>query len=366
MERRRQIRPMTVEDIPQVGRLFNKIFRKKTGDSSTAFNDYFKYLFFGSPFYEIQYGSFVHETENGIINSAILAIPMQYSIDGRLIIARLLCAFMTDPDMSCRGAAELALTMRPRHQDLCFTDSASPVSADHWRAVNGTLMPLHGLDWYRVFRPAGFFAQTSGKHSALLRLAARLPLARPADRLAKRMVASFNAEHPHGMHDEEMSSELFLATISDFLSPYSVHPVWSEPELGWILGIARQNSSLGSMHIRSVWDAKAELNGCFIYFGQPGGVAQIMNVFCQRNREHAVINQMMHHLDQSGFVGARGHVQPRQLEALSRHRGMFYRHRAHTCVSTRFGSVTEAIERNDMLVGGLAGESWSRLVTDFF
>ncbi|MBA8881522.1 GNAT family N-acetyltransferase [Phyllobacterium myrsinacearum] len=357
---------MTVEDIPQVGRLFYKIFRKKTGDSSTAFNNYFKDLFFGSPFYEIQYGSFVHETENGSINSAILAIPMQYSVDDRIVTARLLCAFMTDPDMSRRGAAELALTMRPRHQDLCFSDSASPVSADHWKAVGGTLMPLHGLDWYRVFQPAGFLAQTGGKHSAFLRFTARLPLARPADRLVKRMVASFNTEHTHGMHDETMSSELFLATVPEFLAPYSVRPVWSELELGWILGIARQNSSLGPLHIRSVWDSKAELNGCFVYFGQPGSIAQIMNVFSQKNKEHTVVNQMMYHLEQSGFVGARGHVQPRQLEALSRHRGMFYKHRAHTCVSTRYSSVTDAIARNEMFIGGLAGESWSRLVSDFF
>ncbi len=363
---RRQIRPMIVEDIPQVGRLFYKIFRKKAVNSPDTFNDYFEKLFFGSPIYDPQYGSFVHETASGTISSAVSAIPMQYMVEGEIITARLLCAFMTDPDVSCLGAAELALTMRPRHQDLCFTDSASPVSANHFRAVSGAILPLHGLEWCRVFQPAAYLAQSAAKRSSLARYGARLPLARPLDYLTRRVMPALHIEGDPVMHDEEMSQDLFVTSVQDFLPDYKVRPVWSKPELNWILEVARLNTGDGSLHIRSVWDYNAELTGCFVYFGRAGSIAQVLNIFARKGKEHAVINQMMYHLDQSGFVAAQGRVQPAQLDVLSRHRAMFYRHRAHVCVSTRHKSVTDAIQRNDIFIGGLAGESWSRLVTDFF
>ena len=366
MERGRQIRPMTVDDIPQVGRLFYKIFRKRTISSSNAFNDYFEQLFFGSPIYQQQHGSIVHETPSGQISSVISAVPMQYMVDGEIITARLLCAFMTDPDMRCHGAAELALILRPRNQDLCFTDSASPASAGAFKAARAALLPVHGLDWCRIFQPAAFFAQLAARRSTLGRYAARLPIARPLDHIVRRMTPALHVEPGTGIHDEAMSTDLFVSTVQDFLSAYPVRPVWSPAELNWILDIARQNTGLGDLNIRSVWNRNAELIGCFIYFGRPGMIAQVLNVFSRKGEEAVVINRMMYHLEQSGLVAARGHVQPGQLDALSRQRAMVYRHRAHTCVSTRHPGVLNAINRNDIYVGGLAGESWSRLVSDFF
>lgn len=366
MKRGRQIRPMTVDDIPQVGRLFYKTFRQRAINSSNAFNDYFEQLFFGSPIYEQQYGSIVHETSTGQISSVVSAVPMQYRVNGKIITARLLCAFMTDPDMPCHGAAELALSIRPRNQDLCFTDSASPASASAFKAGRAALMPVHGLDWCRVFQPAGFFAQSAARRSSLVRYGARLPIARPVDHIIRRMIPALHVEPGAGIHDEDMAPDLFVSSVQDFLSAYPVRPVWSEPELNWILHIARQNTSLGDLNIRSVWDQNAELIGCFVYFGRPGMIAQVMNIFSRKGNDAVVINRMMYHLEQSGLVAARGHVQPRQLDALSRQRAMFYRHRAHTCASTRHASVLNAIDSNEMYVGGLAGESWSRLVSDFF
>ncbi|QND50830.1 GNAT family N-acetyltransferase [Phyllobacterium sp. 628] len=366
MAGKEHIRPMNVEDIPQVGRLFYKIFRKKSVDSPNTFNDYFKELFFSSPLYQPQHGSYVHEADNGRISSAISAIPMQYMVDGTPMTARLLCAFMTDPDVSCRGAFELALTMRPRHQDLCFTDSASPVSANHFTVVGGKLLPLNGLDWCRIFRPARYFSQSAAKKSALFRYIARLLLDRPIDSVMRRTVPALRVPAASGMHDEDMSQELFVSTAPEFLNAYSVHPVWSQPELDWIVRMARLNTGLGSFHIRSVWDQNAELCGCFVYFADPGSIAQVLNIFAAKGKEHAVIGQMMVHLEQTGFAAALGHVQPRQLDALSRHRAMFYKHRAHVCVSARHSTITSAIDRNDIFIGGLAGESWSRLVSDFF
>ncbi|PRD44308.1 GNAT family N-acetyltransferase [Phyllobacterium phragmitis] len=354
---------MEMDDIPQVGRIFFKVFRKKPIESPEEFNRYFKELFFTSPSYSRENGSIVHEGPDGRIDSVISVIPMQYSVVGRPVTARLLCTFMVDPAAAPRGPAKLTLAFR--RQDFCFTDSASPVSADHFKAVGGVELPMQGLEWRRTFRPAALLAHRSSQRIPLLGRLPAGPLASPLDGIARRMVSTLCVEAPPGVHDEAMTQDAFLSHAPTFLTDYSVHPVWSRPELEWIMRVAALNDKWGAPQIRAVFDRSDKLCGCFIYFGRPGSVAHVLNVLPARGMERAVIGRMLHHLDKAGYIAAEGRVQPRLLNALSRHRAMVYRHKAHVCVSTPRAEIREAIERNDIYIGGLAGESWSRLMSDF-
>ncbi|KXF79187.1 hypothetical protein ATN84_05530 [Paramesorhizobium deserti] len=354
---------MEVEDIPEVGRIFFRVFRKKPIDSPDEFNRYFKELFFTSPIYCRDNGSVVHEGPDGRIDSVISVIPMQYSVFGQPMTARLLCTYMVDPAAPPRGPAKLTLAFR--RKDFCFTDSASPVSANHFKAVGGVSLPVHGLEWRRTFRPAALLAHHSSRRMPFLHHLPSRFLARPLDNIARRKICGLSVETPPGVHDEPMSLDAFLTHAPAFLADYSVRPIWSKPELEWIMRVAALNGEWGPPRMRAVLDRQERLCGCFIYFGRPGSIAQVLNVLPARGREQAVIGRMLHHLDAAGYIAAEGRVQPRHLDALSRHRAMTFQHRAHVCVSSSHADIRESIERNDIYIGGLAGESWSRLMSDF-
>ena len=367
MSRLTQLRPMRIEDIAQVGALYFKIFRNKPENSSSDFNTYFKELFFGSPYYSPENGSFVHETADGQIDSVLSAVPMEYHVNGKAMISRLLGTFMTDPDMSTQGAAQLTLTLRARRQDLCFTNTASPTSASHLRAVGGVVLPTQSLEWCRVFKPAAYAVQCLRPHTSFLHKTAWLPLAKFGDTMIRKIGKIPPLEPPRGVRDEIMEDVAFQELAPSFVADYSVRPAWSKPEISWILHMASMHKSDGQLQIRCVYDDVGRVCGCYVFFGKPGAIAKVLNILAtSRQDSDLVVTQMLHRLESAGYVAAQGPVQPRLLEAFSRHSALFYRHKAYTCVSTRHREVIEAIDRHDIFLGGLAGESWSRLASDFY
>lgn len=358
---------MRIEDIPQIGTLYFRIFRNKMIFSSSDFNSYFENLFFGSPFYDPAHGGFVHEAADGRIDSVMSAVPMQYYVNGRIMVARLLGTFMTDPDIPTAGAAQLTLHMlRARNQDLCFTDSAAPVSARHFRAVGGLILPAESLEWCCVFKRAGYAISRLTPRTSVLRETVLLPFSRIGDALIDRIRKPLSHEASPGVRDEAMDVDAFQEQACAFLENYSVRPIWSKPELTWILHMASMYRSDGPLQMRCVYDASGRPCGCYVFFGKPGSTAKVLNILTASPKDDdLVVGQMLHHLDAAGHIAARGPVQPRFLEAFSKHQALFYRHKAYTCVSSRHHEVNEAVSRHDIFLGGLAGEAWSRIALDF-
>jgi hypothetical protein len=53
------------------------------------------------------------------------------------------------------------------------------------------------------------------------------------------------------------------------------------------------------------------------------------------------------------------------MNALGRQSFLRLRHRGYFCVATRHDEINQAVLENDIYIGGLASEDWSRLLTDF-
>jgi hypothetical protein len=307
----------------------------------------------------------VHEDSAGVINGAISAVPMQFAINEREVTGRLLCAYMEKPGDRTGAAAQLALAMRARQQDLVFTDSAAPVSADHFRAGGGSVLSVQSLEWKRVFRPLRLSAQRLEKPGSLM---ARLGLGAvfwPADLLVRSLFNGFNAPASTRLSTVEMPKAAFLDAAPRMIAHFALRPVWSRPELSWLLSMAARNQTHGPLGIRAVVDSFGEAIGCFVYYGRPGGTARVLNVLAFRGRESDVVGEMFHFFDQMGCISACGMAQPFLMDALMRQRKLVYRYRGYFCIASRHADIRDAISRNDVYIGGLAGETWSRLLTDF-
>lgn len=94
-------------------------------------------------------------------------------------------------------------------------------------------------------------------------------------------------------------------------------------------------------------------------------MATVLNLVCEEGRERDVAAAMFARLDAEGYAVAVGMAQPFLMNAISRQRWLSFRHRGYFCMVTRHADLKEAAERNDIYIGGLASETWSRLLTDF-
>lgn len=356
-------RPMTTADVPAVAGLFLKIFRGTDKPASTDLKRYLHALTLGSPSYSEVAGTQIYQQQDGLISSALLAVPMRFMACGNVIPGRLLGVFMTNRDSA--GAAQLNLGLRPKKASLSFCDSASPTSAKSLLAIGGKAIPMQNLEWVRTFRPLGaLMARLSPR--VLRRIGPGLAtLARPVDALLSRLRGGAEIEGPPGLKVLEMSVPDFLAHAPRLIAHYAVRPLWSEDELGWLVGLAAQNTRLGSFTIRAVEDHCGALIGCFVYYASPRRTAHVLNILSLPGQEVGVLSAMFRHLESTGHAEARGRAQPALMAGLGLQRRLVFRHRAFAMALTRVPEVNDAVMRGDIYVGGLAGEDWSRLMHDF-
>jgi len=358
------VRAMSPDDVPAVGRLFNRVFRGRDAPAGDDFEAYFTELSFGSPAYRPELGGIVHEGADGRIGGAIGVVPMQVRAGERLLTGRLMSIYMTDPLAPGRGGAELVLTIRPRNQDFCFCDSANAVSADHYRAIGGLVLPIQSLAWHRTFRPARTMVE---------RAAPRLPapvrdvgatVAAPADAILRQVKRSLR----HGETDgglEAVDAEGFADVAPRLLDRFAVAPAWSRAELAWIIGMAQRNTLHGPLQLHTVRNELWEVIGAVAFYGGKGRIAQVLNILAEPKAEAKVLAAVLAHLDAIGCAGATGMAQPFLMDALCRQPHVTFRHRGFVCLSTRHHDIREAALAGDIYLGGLMGESWSRLLSDF-
>lgn len=357
-------RAMRRDDIPAVARMFNKIFRKRDGEAKEELKRYLDAVFFGSPNYTPETGSVVYDDGAGGIASAILSVPMRFTAHGRPVTARLLCAFMSDGPRGPLGAARLARSMRARLQEMCFSDNASPVSAGHWLAGGGAILPVQSLGWRRAFLPlAAATLRPSGKvvpGGSLLAAPLRL-----IDRALLRLKPSLRPAPAAGCSTEQVSPNAFFDCAKTMTQRFPVRPLWTKAEFDWLVGIAALNERLGELHCRSVHDAEGRRIGVFLFQGKAKATASVLNMLCEEGRESEVADQMFACLAQEGYALATGMAQPFMMRAISRQSLLTFRHRGHFCLVTRHADIADTAARNEILIGGLASESWSRLLNDF-
>jgi hypothetical protein len=352
--------PMTRTDVPEASALFFRAFRDGRAPSRD-FLDYFEALFFCSPVHDPANASFIHRADDGTLDGALLVIPMQVSVGGQRLTGRLMSNYMTDPRRKTRGGAELVLTIRSRNQDFCFSDSANHVSADHWKAVGGHVLPIQSLDFRRVFRPLGMLVHRGRHRLGLLRAPLQV-LARVGDAVLRRFAPRLVAPGGAGV---DMTSDAFIAAAPTLVAHFHVHPVWSAQELGWLLAMASENTVNGPLRIRAIHDASGKVTACAVFYARPRGVARVLNLMALPGYEPALIADLLGHLDALGCLAVEGMAQPFAMEALSRQPGMTFVPRGFYCISTRHAEIVDAARRGDVYLGGLMGEDWSRLVTDF-
>lgn len=357
----RHVRAMNVDDITAVRALFKSVFRPHSKSCNENFDQYFQRLFFENPYYDPAIGSIVHENDQGEIDSVIAALPIPYTVNGQSVMGRLLCAYMMKPGGSPRGAAELTLSLRPSEKTFSFSDSAAPVSLRHFEAIGGVTLGAHGLGWTRIFKTGSY---------ATKYVANRLPFlgglaSNAAGKILNPLFPVSQVAKPRATV-REIAQDEAISLIPVLLKSYSAYPAWTEGDFSWLLGMATENRAAGALRLFAINDPTGSPTGFFCYYRRPDGIAQVLSVIAKSGADRHAVNGMLFYLQEEGHIAARGRVDPRYLTALSQQSAMFFRLAANVCVLTARPDVLSAVQRNDIFIGGLAGESWSRLSTDFF
>lgn len=353
-------RPAEPGDVAQIAQLFTSVFRPHSRPDQADLEACLSQLLFTHPNYTGENGSMVAADANGVVKSALTILPMTYRIGEEPVEARLACTFMAAEDANARSIAALIFQLRPRANQISFSDSAAPVSISHLKAIGGIELPVQGLRWYKMFRPLPATASFIRR-----RLSTRLPRVLGQSALP-RYTLQAGTKIASGHSVFEAATTLYAEYANRFLSRYVVAPVYAEKQLDWTIAASSGADGRGRLTLAQVLDENGDVCGVFSFVGVIGGEAQILDLLPADGAEDVVLSAALEALEAAGFAFASAQLRPEMIPALSRYNRIWYRHVTGVAATSRSAEFKTAMKNGQAYIGGIAGESWSRLVRDFY
>jgi hypothetical protein len=271
-----------------------------------------------------------------------------------------------DPKINPGIGVSLARAVLARRLDVVFSDTANRTSLDISRALRYRVLPLQSLEWTKVLRPASTAAHLLGRRRPFLRRCLS-PVAGALDAALPR-VAALDADPRsiEGTADRAIETSSFAAAAGALLDGYALRPVWDEAELAWLMGQAALQTKNGPLHVREVLDPRGRRVGLYLLYARKGAVAHALQVLAAPGGESMVIGNLIRRARNLGAASVRGAASRETVIGLTRQPGIFYRHLMSAIIWTQDAEVAAAIRSGDVFLGGLAGETWTRIFADSF
>jgi hypothetical protein len=362
-----QIRSFEQDDLPQVAAMFLKTFRCRTGTAPASLIEHLRDVYFGHPAYDRSIGSLVYLRPDGAVNGFLGAFPQPLRLGGRELRGAVVGSFMVDnPQASPLAGAFLAKRLLNGPQDVSIIDTANRRSLDFQRALDCDTLDLQSLQWTKILEPASYVLSRLEARAGRLPTMPLRPMARLIDRRLAETSRSDKSPTRRHWHDADIDLDGFATIFERFAGEFDLGPAWTREQLLWILDQARRKTAYGSLFIRAVHKNSGEIAGAYLYFGRRRSDAMTLQVLARPETAEAVLASLFAHAAEMGCTVVRGVAQPFLMPGLCRSERVVFRHASGTHLCVRNADLRRSIRSARLLVGGLVGEGWTRLVSDDF
>ena len=366
------VRLLEERDLEDVARLFLARFRRDgaraDGRARGDLVTYMRQLYLQGSEPGAGTESMIQIDARGEVGAFVGVIPMRYQLEGNPLKAGISGVLMSSAENGTSLAAlQLLRELHRRPLDLIFTDSANRSSMALGTAMKYKVLPSESLEWAHVFQPAAV---------ALHKLAGRLPwtpatflrpLARAADLAAAPLLSrKFRRSASPGWKDAEIDAAAFAEMAPRFLADFPLRPAWSPAELNWLVKQARLRQSAGPLNFRVVQDFSGDTVGCYAFYGERGAVARVAHAAATRRAWGALLAKILDTTESMGCIGVHGGARKEMMPHVYSFPGLFFYYAGGIMIYSRHADVTARIDADDLFVGGLAGDRWTRLATDQF
>lgn len=366
------VRPLAAEDLERVAALFLTKFRRRRRhllDRAIAETAaYMREIYLDPAGQSGESNALVQINRQGRLGGFLGVLKARYELNGAPLNAAIIGPLMADPGTDDGSAGPQLL--RALHQgefDLQLTDSANRTSLAFARPMKYQLLPVHCLGWTYVFRPAAMAASAMHRKWPGVPRLVLDPCARAFDALAKkRFEPPVVHSSSHRTHREPIDAVQFAEKLPTLLSGYALRPSWKDGELARLLALAAEKRADGPLHFGGTYDETGKMLGCYAFYGQAGGVANLLQIQASGLHWGATLDALVAAAWAMGCVGITGQTQTKFIPQLFGYKNVFFRYAGGTMVRSRIAEVTEAVRSGDIFIGGLVGDRWTRLSSDDF
>ncbi len=357
------IREFTESDVPAVVALFERVYPEHRWFSRDACEQYLRDILFGNPWCAPDLPSWISE-ERGHATGFAGVGPRPMRFRGEQIRAAVGCLFMVDPDRrNSLIALRLVQAALAGPQDLFIADGANDDARRLWLGAGGSAPLLYNLHWTRPLRPARYALSLIERIGGIGSAARAL---RPLGALADVLLARVRPNRIHhgvdGFTDAALDAATMFSDLPKFLRGSVLHPAYDASALAWLLEQAALKTRHGKFRARAVFDDKRQRAGWFLYYVQPGDIAEVLQLMANDRSFDGVVRQLLADAWRHGATAVRGRLDPAHAQKLSGRHYWLRREGSWTLVHSRHADIVSTIERGDADLSRLDGEWWLRFL----
>jgi hypothetical protein len=354
-----EIRPLERSDLPEVADLYEHVARSGSRQAPPGLAGYFEDTFLDYPWADDEIPSLVYVDE-GRITGFLGANVRRFTYDGEPVRLAISGQLVTDPSVRSRAAGAFLLRrFLDGRQDLTITDTASDQARRIWEGLGGETLHLGSIGWARVFSPLRSmwdFKTRSGP-------ARMAPVVRPvlsAVDAAGSLVARRALKVPPAEGTTEpLTAPAMAEHLEAVAKPYRLRPAYDDAEgTAWLLEQIARVEPRGEMIARLVRNPEGRVQGWFVYYHRPGGIAQALDVAGSGGDVGDVLDALLVDARGRGGVAVQGRVEPHLLERLPERRALFHKSGYLPLIHSPRPELLHAIHSGRALLTRLAGEWW--------
>lgn len=352
--------------IPEVAALDLKTFHNSTGRPPERLLRYFKEIFFESPWQDNELPSLVYISK-GEVAGFLGVIPRRMQFRGEPIRLAIISQLMTDRDRH-RGFAGLELMKKALAgpQDLSYTDGGTEDAFTIWTAAGGTVLPLYGLRWRRILRPARYFRSAlsrSGNRAMGLAGSLLSPACALADSaLARSPYRAFQRPKSTLKAAPADADELFDC-IQGIGWREELRPAYDRDSFRWLIAEAAAATAQGRLRAAVLRDEQGRPAGWFVYYWKQNGISNVLQIGSRTRMIDEVLVSLFEDAWQQGAAALMGQVLPKRFVDFSRRYCDFHYPCNGVIMHSRNPEIANCLVRGDAALSFLDGEWWTRFVS---
>jgi hypothetical protein len=357
-----EIRPLQQGDLPQVAGLLELVYRSGTRTPSPGFVRYLGRLFLAHPWVDHEIPSLVAIGTDGRVLGFLGSHVRRFQLDDKPIRVSVGGQLATDPEHR-GGPVGLSLMQHHLHgvQEISVTDSASEPVRLMWERLGGETSHLGHIGWLRIFRPMAFATRfgLARRPSAAMRTIGAL--SGPVDHLTTWVArAQFGTTAPE-VQAEPLTPRLLLEHLPAVTHGLRLRPDYDEPFLRWLFQELTEVRIRGRPVAQLVRDRRQRVLGWYIYYLQPGGISQVLQVAGAERNLPSVLDHLFHHARTKGAAALQGRMEPALIEPLSMRHCVVHISGFRVLLHSRSVQALDAINTGRALFSRLDGDWWIRL-----
>lgn len=359
------VREFEEADLPEVVELFGRVFPGNGWESAAACIAYYREIFFDNPWRAMAVPSWVGENDGRIAGfGGMVGRPMLFR--GEQIKVAVGCNLIVDPDHR-RSPVTLKLlkAMMGGPQDLTLADGATEGVRRIWQGLGAHAPLTCNLHWTRPLRPARHFLGRVADRMRWPRPAttALSALTLPIDLAASRLPSNRFLRNTALCTEEQADATSIVADLPSVSGGLSLLPSYGSGDLGWVLRQCQGRKGFGAVRARRVLDAARRPLGWYVYYLQPAGVCEVLQLAAAPAAKGVVLELLLADAWRHGGAAVRGRLDHLHAADLARARCPLRWEGPATVIHSRRREIIDAVHRGDVFLSRLDGEWWMRFVS---